>query len=53
MTRPSPPELFAEVARLAHHLHWPLDALLDLEHGDRRQFLEHASAIAAEGSGAP
>jgi hypothetical protein len=53
MTRPSPPELFAEVARLAHHLHWPLDSLLDLEHGDRRRFLEQASAIAAEGIGAP
>ena len=53
MTRPSPPELFAEMARLAHDLHWPLDALLDLEHADRRRFLEHASAIAAEGVGAP
>jgi hypothetical protein len=30
-----------------------LDALLDLEHGDRRVFLEHASAIAAEKVGAP
>jgi hypothetical protein len=53
MTRPSPPDLFAEVARLAHLLHWPPDALLDLEHADRRRFLEHASAIAAEGIGVP
>jgi hypothetical protein len=53
MTRPSPPELFAEVARLAHLLHWPLNELLDLEHADRRQFLEHASAVAAERVGAP
>lgn len=53
MTRPSPPDLFAEVAQLAHHLHWPLDALLDLEHADRRSFLQHASAMAAEDAGAP
>jgi hypothetical protein len=53
MTRPSPPELFAEVARLAHLLHWPLDVLLDLEHADRRQFLQHASAIETEEVGAP
>jgi hypothetical protein len=53
MTRPSPSDLFAEVAQLAHHLHWPLDVLLDLEHADRRQFLEHASAMAAEEVGGP
>ena len=53
MKRPSPPDLFAEVARLAHLLHWPLDALLDLEHADRRLFLAHASSIAAEEVGAP
>ena len=52
MTRPSPPDLFAEVAQLAHHLHWPLDVLLDLEHADRRQFLEQVSAMAEE-VGAP
>jgi hypothetical protein len=53
MTRPSPPDLFAEVATLAHHLHWPLDVLLDLEHGDRRRFLEHTSALSAEEVAAP
>jgi hypothetical protein len=52
MTRPSPPDLFAEVAQLAHHLHWPLDVLLDLEHADRRRFLDHASAMATEEVGA-
>jgi hypothetical protein len=45
MTRPSPPELFAEMARLAHRFHWPLDTLLDLEHGDRRRFLAEADAL--------
>ena len=27
MTRPSPHELFAETARLAHRLHWPLETI--------------------------
>ena len=47
MTRPSPPEVLAETARLAYHLHWPLDTILDLEHGDRRLFLGEAEAMAA------
>ncbi|HYF26975.1 MAG TPA: hypothetical protein VD931_14625 [Baekduia sp.] len=45
MTRPSPPQLFAEMAGLAHHFHWPLDTLLDLEHADRRRFLLEAGAL--------
>ncbi len=46
MTRPSPEELLAETARLAFHLHWPLDTILDLEHPDRRRFLREADAMA-------
>ena len=46
MTRPSSAELFAEAARLAHHFHWPLDTILDLEHHDRRRFLREADAMA-------
>jgi hypothetical protein len=49
MTRPSPPELFAEMARLAHSLHWPLDTLLDLEHADRRRFLGEVAELAGGG----
>jgi hypothetical protein len=49
MTRPSPPELFAEMARLSYALHWPLDTVLDLEHADRRRFLREVAVI---GSGA-
>lgn len=45
MTAPSPPELFAEVARLAATFHWPLDTLLDLEHADRRRFLAEAELL--------
>jgi hypothetical protein len=36
----------AETARLAYHLHWPLDTILDLEHRDRRAFLFQADALA-------
>ena len=45
MRRPSPHELFAEAAELAYHFHWPLETILDLEHSDRRLFLEEAGAI--------
>lgn len=46
MTRPSPHELLAETARLAHRFHWSLDTILDLEHRDRRLFLREADALA-------
>jgi hypothetical protein len=46
MTRPSPEQLLDETARLAFHLHWPLDTILDLEHGDRRRFLTEAERLA-------
>jgi hypothetical protein len=38
--------VLAETARLAYHLHWPLDTILDLEHRDRRLFLAEADALA-------
>ena len=46
MTRPSREDLLAETARLAYHLHWPLDTILDLEHPDRRRFLAEAQVLA-------
>ena len=46
MTRPSPEEVLGETARLAYHLPWPLDTILDLEHHDRRRFLREADAMA-------
>jgi hypothetical protein len=49
MTRPSPEELFEETAELAHHFHWPLETILDLEHRDRRRFLEAATRLAGGG----
>jgi hypothetical protein len=39
MSRPSPGELLSETARLAHGYRWTLDAVLDLEHRDRRRYL--------------
>ena len=47
MSRPSPPDCMAETARLAYHLHWPLDTILDLEHPDRRRFLADVDRLAA------
>jgi hypothetical protein len=45
MTRPSPRELFAEMASLAERFHWSLDTLLDLEHADRHRFLAEAGRL--------
>jgi hypothetical protein len=39
MNGPSPEELLAEAARIAFYFHWSLDAILDLEHRDRRRFV--------------
>jgi hypothetical protein len=41
-----------EAAYVAHHLHWGLDDILDLEHHDRRRFVIEAAALVnrAEGS---
>jgi hypothetical protein len=49
MMEPSPEQLLEEAARLAYHYKWPLDAILDLEHRDRRRFLVHADALANAG----
>lgn len=46
MTRPSPEQIFAETAVIARHFHWSLDTILDLEHADRRRFLEAIEASA-------
>ena len=46
MTRPSPEEVLGETARLAYHLHWPLETILNLEHRDRRHFLAVADGLA-------
>lgn len=38
-------QLHEEVAYLAYHFHWPLDQILDLEHADRRRWVEEISKI--------
>jgi hypothetical protein len=45
MTRPSSERLLSEAAELAYHFHWHLDAILDLEHADRRRFLAEAREL--------
>ena len=37
--------LFEEVAYVAYHLHWTLDEILDLEHADRRRFIDEIGRI--------
>jgi hypothetical protein len=38
-------ELWDEVAYLAYHVHWELDTLLDLEHGDRRRLVRQVAEL--------
>jgi hypothetical protein len=38
-------EIWQELGYLAYHLHWDLDALLDLEHGDRRRFVTEVAGL--------
>lgn len=40
-------ELYKEVAFLAYHFHWSPDAVLNLEHADRRRWVEEISVINA------
>lgn len=37
--------LLEEVSYVAYHFHWPLGEILDLEHPDRRAFLEQIGRI--------
>jgi hypothetical protein len=37
--------LWEEVAYLAYHLHWTLDALLDLEHHDRARLIRAVAEL--------
>ena len=38
-------EVWDDVTYLAYHLHWELDAILDLEHPDRRRIVAGVSAL--------
>jgi hypothetical protein len=37
--------LHEEVAYIAYHFHWSLAEILDLEHPDRRQYVEEIGRI--------
>ena len=37
--------LWDEMAYLAYHMHWDLDALLDLEHADRARLIRSVAAL--------
>jgi hypothetical protein len=38
-------QLDEEVAAIAYHFHWPLDQIVELEHRDRRAWVDQISAI--------
>jgi len=38
-------QLYEEVAFIAYHFHWPQAEILDLEHSDRRRWVEQISEI--------
>jgi hypothetical protein len=37
--------LYEEVAFVAYHFHWPPEAILNLEHAERRRWVEEISSI--------
>jgi hypothetical protein len=37
--------LYEEVAFIAYHFHWAPEAILDLEHAERRRWVQEISAI--------
>jgi len=37
--------LYEEVAYIAYHFHWPLQQILELEHGERRRWIEEVARI--------
>jgi hypothetical protein len=43
--------LYEEVAYLAYHFHWPLQEILELEHAERRRWVEQVARIHREQGG--
>jgi hypothetical protein len=37
--------LYQEVAFVAYHFHWPPEDVLNLDHGERRRWVEEISSI--------
>lgn len=44
-------QIYEEVAFVAYHFHWPLGEILDLEHHQRRRWVEEISKINRRMSG--
>lgn len=45
MVRYPTADLWDELTYLAYHLHWALDELLDLEHGDRQRLVASVAGL--------
>jgi hypothetical protein len=45
LTRYRQDELWGELAYVAYHFHWSLEALLDLEHADRVRFVKEIASL--------
>ncbi len=41
----APDRIYEEVAYIAFHFHWSMDALLDLEHRERQRFVQEIGQI--------
>jgi hypothetical protein len=41
----APDRIHEEVAYVAYHFHWGLDEILDLEHGQRRRYVQEIARI--------
>ncbi len=39
------PQAYREVAFIAYHFHWPHDAIMNLEHKERRRWVTEISEI--------
>lgn len=44
-------DLYGEVAYIAYHFHWPMDSLLDLEHADRRRYVDQIARLNRQAGG--
>jgi uncharacterized protein DUF6760 len=40
-----PDRLYEEVAYVAYHFHWSLASIIDLEHGERRRYVDEIARI--------
>ena len=41
----APDRIHEEVAYIAYHFHWALDDILDLEHAQRRRYVQEIAKI--------